>query len=62
MRGKAVRQATMLTAITPDALTRCAIPSGASSPWWTGPWPNFPQPSTGCTLKTAERRYHRSTC
>ena len=56
MRCKAARQATMLTAITPDALTRSAIPSGTSSPWWTGPLAQLSQPSTGCTLKTTTRR------
>ena len=62
VRGEAGRQATVLTAATPDALVPQRHPSDGSSPWWTRPWPNCRPPLTECTRPTVERRYRRSTC
>ena len=53
MRGNAARQATELTAVTPDALIPQCHPIRRIKPMVDKPWPNFLPPLTGCTRPTA---------
>ena len=62
MRGKAARQATMLTAITPDALVPPRHPIRRIKPPVDLALTQLLPPWTGCTPTKAGRRYHRSTC
>ena len=62
MRGKAARQATMLAAVTPDALVPQRHPIRRIKPMVDKALAQLSPPLTGCTRPATERRYRRSAC